>query len=110
MWDRSDNQEVGLEAAILERVRNSSLVKWFRADNVAGLKHTAEAVAFTCIPSVAFVVAGQVCGWVGERRVAGGGAGGTSRGRPTREKGGMGRGASCGGGSGGGIQPWTPHE
>ena len=45
MWDRRDNQEVGLEAAILERVRNSSLVKWFRADNVAGLKHTAEAVA-----------------------------------------------------------------
>ena len=44
MWDRSDNQEVGLEAATLERVRNSSLVKWFRADNVAGLKHTAEAV------------------------------------------------------------------
>ena len=27
-------------------MRNSSLVKWFRADNVAGLKHTAEAVAF----------------------------------------------------------------
>ena len=47
MWGRIDNQEVGLEAAILERVRNSSLVKWFRADNVAGLKHTAEAVAFT---------------------------------------------------------------
>ncbi len=47
MWSRTDNQEVGLEAAILERVRNSSLVKWFRADNVAGLKHTAEAVAFT---------------------------------------------------------------
>ncbi len=45
MWDRSDNQEVGLEAATLERVRNSSLVKWFRADNVAGLKHTAEAMA-----------------------------------------------------------------
>ena len=42
-----DNLEVGLEAATLERVRNSSLVKWFRADNVAGLKHTAEAVAFT---------------------------------------------------------------
>ena len=48
MWGRIDNQEVGLEAATLERVRNSSLVKWFRADNVAGLKHTAEAVAFTC--------------------------------------------------------------
>jgi hypothetical protein len=47
MWGRIDNQEVGLEAATLERVRNSSLVKWFRADNVAGLKHTAEAVAFT---------------------------------------------------------------
>ena len=47
MWDRIDNQEVGLEAATLERVRNSSLVKWFRADNVAGLKHTAEAVALT---------------------------------------------------------------
>jgi hypothetical protein len=50
MWGRIDNQEVGLEAAILERVRNSSLVKWFRADNVAGLKHTAEAVAFTRWP------------------------------------------------------------
>ena len=50
MWGRIDNQEVGLEAATLERVRNSSLVKWFRADNVAGLKHTAEAVAFTCEP------------------------------------------------------------
>ena len=37
MWGCVDNQEVGLEAAILERVRNSSLVKWFRADNVAGL-------------------------------------------------------------------------
>ena len=42
MWSRIDNQEVGLEAAILERVRNSSLVKWFRADNVAGLKYTTE--------------------------------------------------------------------
>ncbi len=47
MWDREDNQEVGLEAATLERVRNSSLVKWFCADNVAGLKYTAEAAAFT---------------------------------------------------------------
>src|ERR671932_1245944 len=82
MWDRRDNQEVGLEAAILERVRNSSLVKWFRADNVAGLKHTAEAVALHRTP------AALPCGgWPG---------------------GGVGRGASCGGGSGGGIQPWTP--
>ena len=45
MWDRLDNQEVGSEAATLERVRNSSLVEWFRADNVVGLKHTAEAAA-----------------------------------------------------------------
>lgn len=45
MWGRVDSQEVGLEAAILERVRNSSLVEWFCADNVAGLKCTAEAVA-----------------------------------------------------------------
>ena len=37
MSSRPDNQEVGLEAATLERVRNSSLVKWFGADNVAGL-------------------------------------------------------------------------
>ena len=51
MWSRPDNQEVGLEAAILERVRNSSLVKWFRADNVAGLKYTAE----TAAPSVCWV-------------------------------------------------------
>ena len=76
MWDRIDNQEVGLEAATLERVRNSSLVKWFRADNVAGLKHTAEAVALTrglrLAPLWGWV---QVCGWVGERRVAGEAAG-----------------------------------
>ena len=45
MCNREDSQEVGLEAAILERVRNSSLVEWFRADNVAGLKHTAETAA-----------------------------------------------------------------
>ena len=47
LWDCRDSQEVGLEAAILERVRNSSLVKWFCADNVAGLKYIAEAVSFT---------------------------------------------------------------
>ena len=61
MWGRLDNQEVGLEAAILERVRNSSLVKWSCADNVAGLKRTAEAVAIrTYVP-----------GWVGERPASG---------------------------------------
>jgi hypothetical protein len=84
MWGRIDNQEVGLEAAILERVRNSSLVKWFRADNVAGLKHTAEAVALTRVPRRPACPAGAGV-WVG-------------------------RGASCGGGSGGVIQPWTPYE
>jgi hypothetical protein len=31
-----DNQEVGLEAATLERVRNSSLVKRSRAENIRG--------------------------------------------------------------------------
>ncbi len=43
MWDCTDSQEVGLEAAILERVRNSSLVEWSCADNVTGLKPRAEA-------------------------------------------------------------------
>ena len=38
MWDCIDSQEVGLEAATLERVRNSSLVEWSSADNVTGLK------------------------------------------------------------------------
>jgi hypothetical protein len=37
MCARPDSQEVGLEAAILERVRNSSLVECARADNVTGL-------------------------------------------------------------------------
>ena len=46
MWDRLDNQEVGLEAATLERVRNSSLVQWSCAENVSGLKPTAEAADF----------------------------------------------------------------
>jgi hypothetical protein len=43
MFECSDNQEVGLEAATLERVRNSSLVKCSGADNVTGLKLTTEA-------------------------------------------------------------------
>ena len=72
MWSCRDNQEVGLEAATLERVRNSSLVKWFRADNVAGLKRAAEAVS---PPSEAFVlreIRGVQGGrWVGERRASG---------------------------------------
>ena len=43
MFECSDNQEVGLEAAILERVRNSSLVKCSGAENVTGLKLVTEA-------------------------------------------------------------------
>ncbi len=61
MLGRLDNQEVGLEAAILERVRNSSLVKWFSADNVAGLKRTAEAVSFTYIARLMILNCGSRC-------------------------------------------------
>ena len=43
MWDRRNSQDVGLEAATIERVRNSSLVEWSRADNVSGLKLATEA-------------------------------------------------------------------
>ncbi len=43
MWNRTDNQDVGSEAAIIQRVRNSSLVKWFRAENSTGLKLGTEA-------------------------------------------------------------------
>ena len=43
MWICSDNQDVGLEAATIERVRNSSLVKWIRAENSTGLKLGTEA-------------------------------------------------------------------
>ena len=43
MWSYSDNQDVGLEAATIQRVRNSSLVKCLCAENVTGLKHGTEA-------------------------------------------------------------------
>ena len=49
-------------------MRNSSLVKWFCADNVAGLKYTAEAVALTLYSAKFLEFFVQVCGWVGERR------------------------------------------
>ena len=57
MWERSDSQEVGSEAVILKRVRNSSLVEWSCADNVTGLKSRAEATDFC-----------HMTGVVGERR------------------------------------------
>src|SRR5215831_12797008 len=44
MWRCANSQEVGLEAATLERVRNSSLVECPRADNGAGLKLCTETV------------------------------------------------------------------
>ena len=59
MWSCLDNQEVGLEAATLESVRNRALVKCVCAENVAGLKYTAEVVAMIFLDC-----------WVGERRVA----------------------------------------
>ena len=43
MWNFTNNQDVGSEAAIIERVRNSSLVKWICAENSAGLKLGTEA-------------------------------------------------------------------
>ena len=43
-----DSQEVGLEAAILKRKRNSSLVKWICAENVRGLKPSTEARDVVC--------------------------------------------------------------
>src|SRR5512135_1193588 len=50
MWDSRDNQEVGLEAAILERKRNSSLVKPSCAEDVPGLKPRTEAAGFRLEP------------------------------------------------------------
>jgi hypothetical protein len=41
---RPNSQDVGLEAAIIERVRNSSLVEWSGTDNVSRLKHLTEAM------------------------------------------------------------------
>ena len=41
---RNDSQDVGLEAAIIERVRKSSLVECAGTENVARLKYPTEAV------------------------------------------------------------------
>ena len=56
MSDCKDNQDVGLEAATIQRVRNSSLVKWSGADNVTGLKHGTEATDFSSSSDAAGVV------------------------------------------------------
>ena len=42
-WEGIDSQEVGLEAAILQRKRNSSLIESSCAEDVTGLKLCAEA-------------------------------------------------------------------
>jgi hypothetical protein len=60
MWERKNSQEVGLEAATLERVRNSSLVEWSCADNVTGLKPRAEAADFRSAHTVVTYV--TACG------------------------------------------------
>ena len=59
---RPDSQDVGLEAAIIERVRNSSLVECVRTDNVARLKHRTEAVDIQSP-----LIGGRRMGMVGER-------------------------------------------
>ena len=55
MSDRIDNQDVGLEAATIQRVRNSSLVEWSGADNVPGLKHGTEAWDWTVLRNFSMV-------------------------------------------------------
>ena len=45
---RPDSQDVGLEAATIERVRNSSLVECAGTENVTRLKHRTEAVNCSC--------------------------------------------------------------
>ena len=52
MFECRDNQEVGLEAAILERVRNSSLVKCSGAENSTGLKLVTEAAGSMVVSAV----------------------------------------------------------
>jgi hypothetical protein len=47
MWEGTDSQEVGLEAAILERKRNSSLVESACAEDLTGLKPCTEAADLT---------------------------------------------------------------
>jgi hypothetical protein len=72
MWIRIDNQDVGSEAATIERVRNSSLVKWICAENSTGLKHGTEAtdLSFGMSGRGAFCSAVKVDredGWSGQK-------------------------------------------
>jgi hypothetical protein len=60
MWERADNQDVGLEAATIERVRNSSLVQGLCAENVTGLNTPPKLWLAQILRDFA---------WVGERRM-----------------------------------------
>ena len=53
MWKGTDSQEVGLEAAILERKRYSSLVESACAEDVTGLKPVTEAAGVHFVDAVA---------------------------------------------------------
>ena len=66
-WEYTDSWDVGLEAATIQRVRNSSPVKWSCAENVPGLKHTAEAADSRRVRPTRVVGERSV---VGRRRVA----------------------------------------
>ena len=61
---RPNSQDVGLEAAIIERVRNSSLVEWSGTDNVARLKQCTDD---RDVLSVASQGVAEEKGMVGER-------------------------------------------
>ena len=80
MSECTDNQEVGLEAATLERVRNSSLVKCSGAENVTGLKLVTEAAGVRIL---------RASYAVGERSQAREAAGQPSRGGLRSENAGM---------------------
>ena len=80
MSECRDNQEVGLEAAILERMRNSSLVKWSSAENSTGLKLVTEAAGVS-------ILRGRYA--VGERSRAREAAAKASRGGSRSENAGM---------------------
>ena len=56
MWEGSDSQDVGLEAAIIERQRSSSRVESACAEDVTGLKLGAEAADLNL-----FQVVGERC-------------------------------------------------
>ena len=77
-WTGPDNQEVGLEAATLQRVRNSSLVESGRADNIPGIKSATDAMGWRPHPSTA--MHGKGGGLIGRGASPGRGSHSASRG------------------------------